>query len=141
MQVEQLVGYMAIQQTYARYCRGVDRKDRDLILSTYWPDGYDDHLMVKGKPADVVDWVIDYQKEFTTSHVVGQSLITMIGERQADVETYFQSWSNRPFGDSHVLSATIGRYVDLFEQREGDWRVLNRQVVVDIFSPKWAPSS
>ena len=32
-----------IQQCLLRYTRGVDRHDRELMLSAYWPDAFDEH--------------------------------------------------------------------------------------------------
>ena len=39
-----------------RYCRGVDRLDRELVLSAYHPDAIDDHGAFVGTREEFVDW-------------------------------------------------------------------------------------
>ena len=41
-----------------RYSRGVDRLDRDLLLSVYHPDAVDDHGMFVGGPEQFADWAL-----------------------------------------------------------------------------------
>lgn len=43
MTLDELLDREAIRDCLARYCRGVDRLDRALLLSTYWPGAEDDH--------------------------------------------------------------------------------------------------
>jgi hypothetical protein len=49
--------FIEIQQVLARYSRGIDRMDRDLILSVYWEDAYDSHAVCEGLPTEFADWV------------------------------------------------------------------------------------
>lgn len=51
-----------------RYCRGVDRFDRALVLSVYHPDAIDDHGACVGGPEAFVDWAFAYHREHQTSH-------------------------------------------------------------------------
>src|SRR5687768_7203639 len=48
-----------IHDTLMRYCRGVDRLDRDLILSAYHPGARDNHGSFDGPVEDFVDWVFE----------------------------------------------------------------------------------
>jgi len=129
---DKLPPQVAIQQAIARYCRGIDRLDREAILSAYWPDGYDDHLVFGGSPAEFADWVIRaLGPAVATSHFLGQSLVTVDGSH-AEVETYFSSWSRTRREAGEVLGQSIGRYLDHFEERGGEWRILNRKVILDI---------
>ena len=38
----------AIRQVVARYARGVDRLDADVMKSAYWPEATDDHGVFVG---------------------------------------------------------------------------------------------
>jgi hypothetical protein len=131
-ELRRLASHAAIQQVLARYCRGIDRLDRALLASAYWPDGFDDHVGFAGKIPEFLDWVSEaVRQDISTCHFIGQSLIVLDGHR-ALAETYFQSHRQlrRPTHD--VLAISLGRYVDQFEERAGEWRILDRKVILDI---------
>ncbi len=46
-----------IHDALMRSCRGVDRLDRELILSAYHPAAHDNHGSFAGPVEDFVDWV------------------------------------------------------------------------------------
>lgn len=126
-----LSSHEAIRQALARYCRGVDRIDGDMIASAYWPGARDDHLVFAGTVEEFVPWVIGLLREdTTTSHFLGQSMIWVEGGK-AEVETYFQSWNLRDLTDGEAVNYAVGRYLDEFEERNGEWRISNRRVVLD----------
>jgi hypothetical protein len=131
-ELRRISSQFAIQQALARYCRGVDRIDRALLESAYWPDGYDDHVAFAGAAPEFIDWVLELlSNDIATSHSLGQSLFALEG-RRAVVETYFQARSHRRAPGGEILSISSGRYVDQFEEREGEWRILNRKVLLDL---------
>ncbi len=41
--IEELLDKQALHENLMTYCRGIDRMDLELMKSTYWPDGTDDH--------------------------------------------------------------------------------------------------
>jgi hypothetical protein len=41
-----------------RYCRAIDRFDRELLISVYHPDAIDDHGLFVGGPKEFADWAI-----------------------------------------------------------------------------------
>ena len=45
----------AIRDVLARYWRGIDRRDPELVLGTYHPGAYDDHGYYKGPVEGFVD--------------------------------------------------------------------------------------
>ena len=124
--------HVAILQSLARYSRGIDRRDRRMIESAYWPDAQDDHIAFVGSIPDFADWILEHLRTSTaSSHFLGQSLITVNGAR-AEVETYYTAWTQFSTPTGELLRMAIGRYLDQFEEREGEWRVLNRKVLLDI---------
>src|SRR3546814_9565762 len=62
-----------IREVVTRYCRGVDRMDRDLFLSAYHPDAIDDHGFVVAGPEAFWAWVHHYH---TTAQSTHQHIIT-----------------------------------------------------------------
>jgi hypothetical protein len=80
---ETLLDREAIREAMARYCRGVDRLDADLIKSAYHPDAFDDHGPFKGLRDEFVAWVVPFlRREYvvTSHHLTTQSI-----EVQGDV--------------------------------------------------------
>lgn len=130
----------AIRQCLATYARGVDRHDRDTILSSYWPDGWDDHVQFSGNPSDFADWVLDLLRdEISAFHFLGQSLIKLTGSK-ASVETYFLAKRYLETPEGLIARESIGRYLDVFEKRGDEWRVLTRDVLLDGMSEVSAPT-
>lgn len=110
-----------------RYTRGVDRHDRELMLSAYWPDAFDEHGVAEGEAADFVDWAINWHGENQTKH---QHIITNhsveIDGNDAHSETYYIFWGENREGPPTL---SFGRYIDRFECREGEWRIAHRVCV------------
>src|SRR5258708_34621199 len=95
--------HFQIQQVLARYCRGIDRLDRALLQQTYWEDGFDDHVIFRGKPADFIDWVLDYlANDKGSMHTLGQCYLLPQTPRVAG-ETYFNA--------QHVRSDEVGDFI------------------------------
>jgi len=119
-----------IRDVLARYCRGVDRCDAELLRSVYHPGAVDDHGIFKGSAEEFVDVVLPGLLDTwaATMHVLGQSVIDVRGE-SADVETYFVAYHRRGADDETWLDTFGGRYVDRFEQRDGAWKIAHRVVV------------
>jgi hypothetical protein len=121
-----------IRRILARYCRGVDRLDRELIVSCYWPDAVDSHVSFVGPPGEFADWVIHglTTNYLGTAHVLGQTLIQLDGE-SADVETYFTAHHLEDAAQGVTDAVYQGRYLDKFEKRRGVWKILTREVITD----------
>lgn len=122
----------AIKEAMARYCRGIDRLDVDLIKSAYHPDAFDDHGPFRGLRDDFVEWIVPFlRREYvTTSH----HLTTQSIEVQGDVayaETYAVVVQEKHAGGEVLQLIANSRYIDRFERRDGDWRIAYRVVVTD----------
>ncbi len=129
---EELIDREAIRDCLARYCRGVDRFDGDLLRSAYWPDAIDDHGDFKGTIDEFIAWSEpQLRKGGQFIHMIGNSLIRIDGAT-ARVESYFWSVLTSPGGSGHDY-VTSGRYMDRFECRDDEWRIAARLVAVDWF--------
>lgn len=116
-----------------RYARGVDRLDRELILSAYHEDAIDDHGMFVGDREEFADWVISMHSGTHLSHL--HSLFNHYCELDGEVahaETYYMFCGMNREGPP--LSMSGGRYIDRFERRGGRWAIAARVCVRD-----WAP--
>jgi hypothetical protein len=120
----------AIRDCLARYSRGVDRLDRELIISAYHPDAIDDHGKFIGSPAELADWVLGMH---TSAHIAHQHALLQqsceVDGATAHTETYFMFIGvNR---EGPPISISGGRYIDRLERREIGWRILRRLCIRD----------
>lgn len=146
--LQRLLDKAAIHESLYRYARGVDRGDWDLVRSTYHPDAYDEHGSYKGGVDGLIDWL---DKRFdgvdNSTHFLGNCIVEFVGEDKALVETYYVSRRLRaPLDDEHKIAGPSdkmcregwGRYVDIFERRDGEWRVARRTIVQETSSTSLA---
>lgn len=119
-----------IRQCLHRYARGVDRFDRELILSAFHPDAIDEHGKFVGTGEEFVDWALGMHDRAQLSHQ--HCLLNHGCEIDGDTahaETYFifaaMNRSGRP------LTIGGGRYVDRLEKRNGQWRIAARVTLRD----------
>jgi hypothetical protein len=120
----------AIRDVLSRYARGVDRCDLDLLKSAYHRDGYDDHGFFKGNAWEFADFLLATRAadlDFS-SHAISNVSIELRGD-EADVESYHLAFQRRAGQDEIQLFA--GRYLDLFQRRDGAWAIFRRTVVYD----------
>jgi hypothetical protein len=133
MTFDDLVAQAEIRDVLARYTRGIDRMDRELVLSCYHPGAFDDHGAFRGTREQFADWVEQALSYFdATMHFLGQQLIEVDGDR-ARSETYCVAYHRRATRDGelgHDLWMGL-RYVDRFERREGAWRISDRRCAFD----------
>lgn len=116
-----------------RLARGIDRLDEALIRSSYHPDAYDYHgSFFEGGVEELVQWLrTSHVHRPSSLHLLTNITIDLDGDT-AHVETYFMAPIRREEADR--LALACGRYVDRFERRHGDWRILVRVVVTDMIS-------
>lgn len=116
-----------IHDALLRYTRGVDRHDRELMLSAYWPDAFDEHGVAEGVAADFCDWAIGWHAEFQTQHhhIITNHSVELDGDT-AHGETYYLFWGENRNGPPQL---SFGRYVDRYEKRDGEWRIAHRVCV------------
>ena len=124
----------AIRECLYRYARGIDRLDAEMLRSAYWPDAIDSHLDFTGNIEEFIAWSFPIMSTMDqTMHMIGNILIRIESD-QAAVESYFYGYHriNTPDGEkADVIGA--GRYIDNFEQRDGEWRIARRLVQTDWF--------
>lgn len=120
----------AIRQCLHRYSRGVDRFDRELVLSAFHPDFLDEHGKFVGTREEFADWAIGQHKGAHLSHQ--HLLLNHICELDGDTahaETYFMFVCMNRKGKPVTIGG--GRYIDRLEQRAGEWRIAARVTLRD----------
>lgn len=160
-----LVDRAAIQDLMARYARGVDRRDWELVRATFHPDAHDDHGEYKGGVDGFIAWVSRrHEKVVQSMHFLGNCLIEFVSPDVALVETYYIA--RQTYGADAAAARTMlsgcdvapgpveaeiwGRYIDIVERRDGEWRTARRTVAFEVMqahaatslplNPTWAQS-
>lgn len=131
--IVELMDREAIRDCLYLYCRGIDRADEATLRTTYWPDAIDCHGSYNGPVEGFFDWAkVVWAKGPRNIHAISNVLIHFADDNTAHVESYFSALQRGAGADGEVRQFALnGRYCDLFEKREGEWRVLERTVVYD----------
>lgn len=139
--LQQLLDREAIRDCIYRYCRGIDRADEAALRASYWPDATDSHGAYKGSAEGFIQAALGIFKTNPRNiHQVSNILIEFLDPEHAAVETYFSALQRAAGKDGVVGQVFLaGRYVDLFEKRDGEWRVAERTVVYDWVEPREVP--
>lgn len=121
----------AIREVIHRYCRAADRCDQEALKSCYWPDGQDDHGFFGGNAWDFCDYVIPQLRKIDRSiHAITNTIIEIDGEG-AFCESQWSVIHRLKDGDRLHDYWHQGRYLDVFEKRNGEWRILRRLLLAD----------
>jgi hypothetical protein len=130
---DEMVDREAIRDTLLRYARGTDRCDEDMLRDAYWPDAHDDHLEFSGTRDAFVEYAMPRLRAMKYNmHTIGNILISVRGS-QADVESYFQGYHSIEVDGKRRDAFAAGRYLDVFERRGEEWRIIRRFVTVEWF--------
>jgi len=127
--IETLLARQDIEDVIYRYARGIDRLDFELVRSCYHSDALDDHGLFRGNIDEFIEYVKDFLPRYAvTQHFMGNMLIEVEGE-QARAETYAVAYHRKELTDGTGKDDVFGiRYVDRFENRNGEWKIAHRVV-------------
>jgi len=125
----------AISNVLAVYCRGVDRRDWDLVREAFHVDAIDDHGVFVGSVDEMIEWMQDRHQDITSSlHVLGQSYRRRLSSDLVVAETYcvaYQTHRSADPGSEPVQVQVRCRYLDQVVRRDGRWRIARRTVVFE----------
>lgn len=140
-----------IEHVLKTYCRAIDRCDLALLKTVYHPDGTDDHGSFSGNAMEFAETIIPALRDgiLDGMHTVTHCMIEVEGDF-ATSEAYYWAYQRALGGDEAVTAffgpdyaararkdGTInqchdyycgGRYIDLFERRDGQWKILRRKI-------------
>lgn len=122
-----------------RYCRGIDRLDREMLLSAYHPGAIDDHGTFVGPVEQFWDYVhaLHHTYQHRTQHHITNHRCEIDGD-VAHGESYYIFRSLNKQAPLHTNAS--GRYIDRFERRGGRWAIAERVCLVEIRNDHWAPT-
>ena len=135
---------LAIRRVVLRYCRGIDRMDRDLVRDCYHPDASDSHGSFSGGVEEFLTWVWRVLGRYTmTMHYIANQLIEPLGPDRARCESYGMAVHRTEGGEPRGNLTTGFRYVDDFERRAGEWRIARRVATTEwvraVAEDEWWP--
>ena len=133
---------VAIREVIAAYAHAIDRRRWDMMARLFHSDATFGFGPVEGDWRGFVEQarsIID--PCISTQHLLGQTLIGFADAVTATCETYLTAMHIVPVGyprsdvfparDETYAAIIAGRYVDRFEQRDGQWRIARRQGLYD----------
>jgi len=130
--VEILAAKEALHELEMAYCRGVDRRDANLLRSIFFEDAVEEHgEMFRGRAYEFVDWVFGTllgQYENTTHYVLNEWY--KIDGEKAEGETHRVSYHRYPPPNRTEVIAAC-RTFNSYERRNGVWKITHRSVVRD----------
>ncbi|WP_340315007.1 nuclear transport factor 2 family protein [Rhizorhabdus argentea] len=149
--IAQLLDRQQITDVIHRYARAADRLDVELFKTTFWEDGGFDGGPAEGPAVEIIPGLFEKlipDMWEASQHSISNILIELDGDR-AFVEMYLTAFhlsypthASRAallgeqnalaagFKDDDVIEFTFGgRYIDIFERRNGEWRIFKRKIV------------
>lgn len=122
--IHELIDRQRIWECLLRYTRGMDRLDRDLVLSAYHPDAMEDHGAFLAPCEIFADQVLAFHrdKQLLTQHIMTNHSCEIDGD-VAHAETYVSCYAVDPDGKD---SFSLGRFIDRLEKRNGRWGIVDR---------------
>lgn len=135
--LRELLDKQAIRDVLSRYCRGLDRMDKEMAYAVWHEDGtafYDG--IFEGTGHAFIDWVWEAHAAMEKhSHQITNVLVEPNGD-EATSESYVTVvlWT---LPDNEGCQSELvgrGRYLDRWERRQGRWAIQHRTHVLDMSS-------
>lgn len=132
--VDSLLAKEAIRAAALRGCQGIDRCDGELTKTAYHPDATCDYGQFKGIAWEFCDMAAKSLRRYkATKHIVTNHSIDLGDDGvSATGEIYVLAShlrADEAAGTGETIDVWWGRYVDRYESRDGDWRIVHRIVV------------
>ena len=136
--IESLRAREEIRNRVFGFARAVDRLDRVLLATQFWPAADVDYGgFYRGPIEGFLDVAVRFQGSMRdTQRLVGTVQIT-VSAAGANVESYVHAHHTIVQGDNRVQLMVDARYLDCLERRDGVWRISDRTEVVDW--GRWLP--
>jgi hypothetical protein len=128
--VRRLLDRLAILDCINRYARGLDRHDDELVASAYHRGAVDHHGDFLGTPDEFIPWANDLHSADWSAHQhhITNHTVDLDGD-VAHAESYCIGVFLRK--EEPVVDMAGGRYIDRLERRDGEWKIVAREVVIE----------
>ena len=125
---------LQIQEQLHRWSRGADRIDLDIMRSVFHPSANINYGYTNGPVEEFLPWVVKFHTEdlVSSAHIIFNTIIEVHGDlahSEAGVDCRLRYMNEN--GLSEFTS--LARYLDKWERREGDWRIIDRVSVLDCY--------
>lgn len=140
--IARIEAHREISDVVYKFCRAADRSDLESIASLFHDDAVDNHAFYEGDVPGLVEWLRDRHRNILhASHNVSNLLIEWAGPDRALVESrvsvcirynpegaaaYARAAGFSLAVDRCVDVLSFARYVDVFERRDGHWKIASR---------------
>jgi hypothetical protein len=144
-QLAYLADRQAIADGLQRYIRGIDRHDKELVRSVFWPEARIDLGTPEGR-----DEYVDREEAALATyashqhHVTGQTVDLQGNTAHVESYVFFFALPRDTSGDvkgpatpghanpNEKTRLGSGRYLERWEKRNGEWKILTREYVHDL---------
>jgi len=136
-ELEHWIARQEIHDVLVRYCRGLDRMDREMARAVWHEDGTADYVGIyQGTGRGFVDWVWQAHAAMERhSHQIHNVLVEVDGEQAVSEASVSVLLWRPPAADGRRLQISVrGRYLDRWSRRTGRWAIDHRVHVVDMQS-------
>ena len=131
MDITEVADRLAIAETLALYCRGIDRCDAEQLAAVFTPDARIDYGDGTKSPGETIPGLMAGLGAMRlTQHNIGNTVMRISGTT-AKAETNCVALHIIPTPDGDMELVVGGRYLDTLEKREGRWRIAERLYVMD----------
>ncbi len=133
--IQGLADRQDIHDCLLRFCRGMDRFDRELYLSAFWGDAEMAAGPYVGDVPGCWDWAKPMHEagQVLTHHLLLNHHVDIDGD-SAHSECYYQFVArNHPWeeGGGETIMLAGGRYIDRLERRGGEWKIVLRTNIIE----------
>ncbi len=131
MDITEIADRLAIAETLARYCRGIDRCDAALLAAVFTPDAHCDYGSGAAPIGETIAGLMAGLGAMRlTQHNITNSVMQVTGH-SAKAETNCVALHLIPTSDGEIELVVGGRYLDTLVKQGGAWRISERLYVMD----------
>lgn len=126
-----------IRDVLSRYCRGLDRMDREMAMAVFHPDAPANYIgMYEGTGHGFIDWVWQAHESMERhSHQITNVLVDVDLDAATAVSEAYVTVCLWTVPDAHGNQLEIvarSRYLDRWAERDGRWAISDRTHVLDM---------
>lgn len=131
MDITEVADRLAIAETLALYCRGIDRCDDEQLAAVFTPDALIDYGDGARPIGEVIPGLMAGLGTMRlTQHNISNTVMRITGET-ARTETNCVALHLIPAPEGEIELVVGGRYLDRLVKRDGRWRIAERLYVMD----------
>jgi hypothetical protein len=131
MDTRELADRLAIAETLALYCRGIDRCDPEQLATAFTPDAVIDYGDGARPVAEVIPGLMTGLGSMRlTQHNITNTVMRIAGD-SAKAETNCVALHIIPAPEGEIELVVGGRYLDTLARHAGRWLIAERLYVMD----------